>query len=83
MARLPITANPSKTIPVNQHAIDRLRQCVLGDHDLQERLRVISGQGDFVTAVLEVARDHGLELTVDELEEEMSIAQRAWVLRWL
>lgn len=75
--------DPSKTIPVNQHAIDRLRQCVLRDHDLQERLRVVTGHDDFVTAVLELAREHGLDLTADEIEEEMSIAQRAWVLRWL
>ena len=82
-ARLPITDNPSKTFPVNRHAIEQLRQCVLGDEDLQGRLRVIGDHGDFVAAVLEVAREHGLELTADELEEEMNIAQRAWALRWL
>ena len=80
---LPITCNPSKKKPVNQHAIDQLRRCVLGDHDLQERLRVISNHDDFVRAVLELAREHGLDLTVYELEAEMKNAQQAWLLRWL
>ncbi len=83
MSPLPITDNPSKKNPVNQHPIDQLRQCVLGDHDLQERLQVISDHDDFVSAVLELARKRGIDLTADELEREMNNAQRAWLLRWL
>lgn len=83
MARLPITDNPSKKIPVSQHAIDQLRQCVVDDPALEERLRVISGHDDFVQAVLELAREHGLDLDADELVTEMNNAQQAWLLRWL
>ena len=80
---MPIIDNPSTKIPVNRNAIERLQLCVLGDHDLQERLRVISDHDDFVSAVLEVAGELGLDLTADELEMEMNTAQRAWFLRWM
>ena len=83
MSPLPITDIPSTTIPVNRNAIDRLRQCVLGDHELQERLRVITDHDEFVSAAVGVAHEHGLDLTADELEQEMNDTQRAWLLRWL
>lgn len=83
MLPLPITDNPSTKIPVNENAIERLRQCVLGDDSLQERLRAIGDHDEFVSAALELARELDLDLTADELDMEMNNAQRAWLLRWM
>lgn len=82
-ARLPITDNPSTTMPMNRHAIERLRRCVLDDLDLQERLRVISGHDEFVKAVVELAGEQGLDLGAEEIEQEMNNARQSWLLRWL
>jgi len=75
--------NPATTIPVNLTAIQQLRKLVLSDPDQQERLRVIADHDAFVSAVLEVAKEHGIDLTSHELEQEMNTAHRAWLLRWL
>lgn len=80
---LPIAEDPSTTLPVNQVAIEQLRQRVVEDRDLQERLRAIVDHAAFVSSVLEVAHELGLDLTAGELEQEMRNSQQAWMLRWL
>ncbi|MEX1309380.1 MAG: hypothetical protein AB1Z65_03090 [Candidatus Sulfomarinibacteraceae bacterium] len=68
---------------MNRAAIKQLQKLVLSDRGRQERLRVIADHDAFVSAVLEVAKEHGIDLTPHELEQEMNRAHRAWLLRWL
>lgn len=68
---------------MNPTAIQQLQKIVLSDGDQQERLRVIADHDAFVSAVLEVAKAHGIDLSTHEIEQEMNTAHRAWLLRWL
>jgi hypothetical protein len=63
-------------------AIECLREAVLADPVLQERLRGL-GPTEFVIATVTVAGELGLELTEADVEEGLRQARREWLERWI
>ncbi len=62
---------------------ERLRQAVLQDQALQERLYQILDLDEFVSQVLSEAEELGLEVTAEDVRSVMRANQRAWLERWI
>ena len=63
--------------------IEKLREIVLGDNDLQARLQGISERDEFIARVLEIAESFGLEISEENISEEMRENRRLWIERWI
>lgn len=55
----------------------------MADSGLMQRLTAVSNTADLYTALIALARTHGLELTVAELEKIARANRQAWLERWL
>ena len=51
--------------------------------EIQVRLRRTAGREAFCEELLRVAGELGVEISRPELEQRLTAAQQAWMLRWL
>jgi hypothetical protein len=63
--------------------IEKLREIVLGDTDLQAHLQEISNADEFVVRVLEIGKSFGLEIESEDVSEAMHESRRVWIERWI
>jgi hypothetical protein len=57
---------------------DALSESVLGDPRAQQRLRDTLNWECFVRCAIELAAEHDIVLTQEELEHESELARRVW-----
>lgn len=55
----------------------------MADPGLMRRMTEIASEADLFAAVIALARAHGIELTVAELQEMVRANRVAWFERWL
>ena len=60
---------------------DRCRRLVLADPALQVRLRELADWPTFTATLVGAAREHGIELTAEEVEAERRQAFLGWLAR--
>jgi hypothetical protein len=63
--------------------IERFRNLVFADAELQARLRSIRDWGAFVAASLDAADERGLTLTAEDMLAARGEALRSWRERWV
>ena len=63
--------------------IEKLREIVWGDADLQARLQEISDREEFIARVLEIGKSCGLKIGSEEVSEAMRESRRLWIERWI
>ena len=56
---------------------------VLADRQLQDRLRTVPDKIEFTDLVVTLARDHGCEMTGEDVAEAMRAGKRSWIERWI
>ena len=66
-----------------QTALAAFQALLLQDGDLQQDLRGCLDREDFVTRVLERARERGLAVERAEVEAALDATMRSWLMRWL
>ena len=66
-----------------QTALAEFQALVLQDDDLQHDLRGRLDREDFVTRVLERARERGLAVERAEVEAALNASMQSWLMRWL
>ena len=59
------------------HELDELREIVLADAGLQARLLAIGEAEPFAEAASQVAREHGIDLTANEILWALQDARRS------
>jgi hypothetical protein len=67
---------------MSEEGLDALRERVGDDVDLARRLRRIDPE-HFVSEVLRVAAECGLDVAVDEIQRAIAQGRQAWNLRWI
>jgi hypothetical protein len=67
----------------DNNALREIRELVLADPALQERLRVTIDKADFTNAVVSLAEEQGLVLTEDDVVEAMRTGRKMWIERWI
>jgi hypothetical protein len=67
----------------SSHRFDEFRARVLAEPAVLERLRQTSGNEEFISATLDVARQMGFVMTGEEIEAALQAARRDWMERWL
>jgi predicted ribosomally synthesized peptide with nif11-like leader len=68
---------------MSQENFERFRQIVLEDLSLQERLRAIEEREPFVSRVVEMGAECGIEFTAEDVREAIRANRRAWIERWI
>jgi|KBSSwiS6_1023812.scaffolds.fasta_scaffold59015_2 hypothetical protein len=66
-----------------QTALAEFQALALQDDDLQHDLRGRLDREDFVTRVLERARERGLAVERAEVEAALNASMQSWLMRWL
>lgn len=61
----------------------RLRQAVLHDVGLQERLLATAERAAFVDLVVQLARERDLAVSAEEVDAALVEARQAWRRRWV
>jgi hypothetical protein len=61
----------------------KLRELVLADATLQARLRGLPDREAFVSCAVEIAGEHGLHVSREDVEDGLREAQREWLERWI
>jgi hypothetical protein len=78
------TALPAhEECPPSPAELERFRQVVFGDLNLQQRLRVTADRESFSRLVVSVGRDGGYRFTLRDVEEALRAARRTWIERWI
>jgi hypothetical protein len=67
----------------DNNSLREIRELVLADPELRERLRSIIDKADFTNAVLSLAEEKGLVLTEDDVGDAMRMGRKAWIERWI
>jgi hypothetical protein len=62
---------------------ESFRRVVLGDPELQARLRSIPDWPGFVLAAVEVAAERGIALTESDVLAARDESRRSWLEQWL
>jgi hypothetical protein len=62
--------------------MDRLRDIVLSDIELQSRLLAID-PASFVTEVVAIAAEHDMRIVATDVESALVDARRTWLERWI
>jgi hypothetical protein len=62
---------------------NEIRRIVMADSGLMRRLTETASEADLFAAVIDLARAHGIELTVAELEKIVRANRVAWFERWV
>jgi hypothetical protein len=60
----------------------RFHTVVFAEPALEQRLRALDDWDAFAAEAVRTAGEHGIALTVDELEAERRHAQLGWLARW-
>ncbi len=63
--------------------LDTVRRLVVDDPRLRSRLLAVADQEAFVTEVVDVAREHEIELSPDDVLEGLREARRRRLQRWM
>ena len=63
--------------------LERFRQAVLADLNLQQRLRATRDRESFIRLTLAVGHEGGYRFTETDVEEAMRVSRRAWFERWI
>lgn len=63
--------------------LEKLRQVVSRDEDLQNDLQAISDREEFIERVLEIGRTRDLKFTKEDILQAMNEQRRAWIERWI
>ena len=61
----------------------QIRMLVLSDTALQEELRAAPDEAVLFERVLALGREHGYELSVQDLRVVIDANRRAWLERWI
>ena len=61
----------------------QIRMIVLSDAALQEELRAAPDEAALFERVLSLGREHGLELSEQDLRAVVNANRRAWLERWI
>lgn len=73
-----------KTVSVmSLENFERFRQLVLLDRDLQQQLHSTTGREQFVALTQRLGAERGCDFTIEEVQEALRAAHRAWLERWL
>jgi|KBSSwiStaDraftv2_1062776.scaffolds.fasta_scaffold766352_2 hypothetical protein len=59
-------------------SFEKFRDLVLADETMQKELRGLSDRKEFIARVVELSREHGFELSSDDIENEMRLGSRVW-----
>jgi hypothetical protein len=59
-------------------SFEKFRDLVLADEAMQKELRGLSDRKEFIARVVELSREHGFELSSDDIETEMRLGGRVW-----
>lgn len=73
---------PEVTSSTPRTDLEQLRCIVWQDHELQARLWETHDRATFIQFVMRLAAEHGLALTVEELQAEIEASKRTWFQRW-
>lgn len=63
--------------------LTRLQRLVLADPALRARLLATPEPGAFARAVTDIARQHHLDVTADDVDAALRAARRRWRARWV
>lgn len=74
---------PPEECPSSPAELERFRQAVFGDLNLQQRLRATMDRESFARLVVSVGRDGGYRFTLQDVEEGLRAARRTWIERWI
>jgi hypothetical protein len=66
----------------NPEALQALRQIVVGDVSLIDKLRPINDWDAFVQAIVSEGAAHGLEFEAADVEEALRAGQQTWLVHW-
>jgi hypothetical protein len=67
----------------DNNSLRKIRELVLADQELQERLRPITDKAEFTDALLRLAKENGHVLTADDVADGMRAGRRSWIERWV
>ena len=59
-------------------SFENFRDIVLADEAMQKDLRGLPDRKEFIARVVELSREHGFELSSDDIENEMRLGSRVW-----
>ncbi len=62
---------------------DEIRRVVMEDQDLMAELTPLATETELFARVIELGRERGIAVTVDELVEIVRANRREWLERWL
>lgn len=54
------------------------RELVLRDAEVQDQLRAVTDPAQFVVIAVQIAAAHGIHVSVDEIERELTESRRSW-----
>jgi hypothetical protein len=72
---------PAPVEPEQAGAFERFRRMVLDDPELFARLREVPDRQGFTDLAMRLGREHGCNLTSEDLDAELNAARRAWIER--
>jgi hypothetical protein len=62
---------------------DEIRRIVMDDSDLMSALTSVETEAELFARVIDLGRERGIELALDDLAEMVRANRRAWLERWL
>lgn len=68
---------------MSQAALAEFQALVLQDDELQRELRGCLDRENFITRVLERARERGLAVERNSVEAVLNASMHAWMMRWV
>jgi len=66
-----------------QEDLDRFRELVLEDSELQEQLREPNDVDKFRALVLQLGQERGFDFSEGDVTAAMQASKRAWMERWI
>jgi|SRR5882672_2563673 len=74
---------PLEECPSSPAELERFRQAVFADVNLQQRLRATTDRESFGRLVVCVGRDGGYRFTLQDVEQALRAARQTWIERWI
>ena len=65
------------------HGIDRFRDVVLANEDLQRQLRETPDKETFLEVMMNLGRECGYNFSIADIESALGQARRTWIERWI
>jgi predicted MarR family transcription regulator len=62
---------------------EQFQQLVLQDLSLQKRLRAVTQRSGFINQVVDLAKENGCQITIEEVEEALLRSRREWLKWWI